>query len=304
MDLRSRTIIPLLFSIPLLVAAGVSGAAGNRGLLFILLAAAVVLISVAIWGTEVHFLRPIKNVRQAGDELFRLTGAGTGNSAAAGGLHGVALDLAAMRDRVKELDSRLTNESGERRKLEQALREIQERYVLAVERANDGLWEWDLKSSAVQFSPRWKGMLGYLDRPISHLDDWKQLIHPMDRDGVMLRLNNHLEGLTPYFSSEYRVLHRDGRYRWLHSRGTAIRHASGKPYRIVVMDNDVNARKEMEDTLIQAAEGLSAVSGEDFYRTLMQSLSAILGTRDNLVCRVVGDPPVKARTLAYPRLSC
>jgi GAF domain-containing protein len=61
----------------------------------------------------------------------------------------------------------------------------------------------------------------------------------------------------------------------------------------------VHQRKVLEAALIQAAEGLASVSGEDFYRELMRSLSSILGTRDNLVCLCVGDPPTRARALAY-----
>jgi hypothetical protein len=60
--------------------------------------------------------------------------------------------------------------------------------------------------------------------------------------------------------------------------------------RLVVMDNDIHERKEIEDTLIQAAEGLSSVSGDDFLPGPDASLSSILGTRDNLVCYCVGDP--------------
>lgn len=299
MDLRSRTAIPLILSIPLLAIAAVAGAVGNQSLLFILLAIVAILIAIAVYGTETLFLRPMQTIKQAINDLFRITGANDGIAPVTAGLPGVAADLAAMLERVKALDVRLNNESSQRHELEHALHEIRERYVLAVDRANDGLWEWDLKNNAVEFSPRWKGMLGYLDSDIDHLDDWKKLVHPMDLDNVMLRLENHLDELTPYFSSEYRVLHRDGRYRWINSRGTAIRHANGRPYRIVVMDNDVHARKEMEDTLIQAAEGLSSVSGEDFFRTLMKSLSVLLGTRDNLLCHVVGDPPTRARMLVY-----
>ena len=65
------------------------------------------------------------------------------------------------------------------------------------------------------------------------------------------------------------------------------------------MDNDIHGRKQIEQTLIEAAEALSSVSGADFYRALMRSLSSILGTRDNLVCYCVGDPPTRAQTLAY-----
>lgn len=193
----------------------------------------------------------------------------------------------------------LAEESSRRQGLEASLRELEDRYALTVERANDGTWEWEIRSSVTQFSPRWKGMLGYLDSDLASIDDWKRLVHPDDRDAVMTRLENHMEALTPHFEAEYRLRHASGRYQWVHSRGTAIRHASGKPYRVLVMDNDVHARKELEETLIQAAEGLSSVSGMDFFQALMKNLSAILHTRDNLVCYCPDDPPTKARTLAY-----
>ena len=125
------------------------------------------------------------------------------------------------------------------------------------------------------------------------------MLHPEDRAPVMVALEKHLSGQTQHFDKEYRLRHGDGHFRWIHSRGTAIRHAGGKPYRMVVMDNDIHERKTIEETLIQAAEGLSSVTGEDFYQALMRSLSSILGTRDNLVCYCVGDPPTHARTLAY-----
>jgi hypothetical protein len=75
----------------------------------------------------------------------------------------------------------------------------------------------------------------------------------------------------------------------VHSRGTAIRHATGKPYRLVVMDNDIHERKEIEDTLIRLPKPL-VVSVTIFYQALMRSLSSILGLADNLVCYCVGDP--------------
>ena len=200
---------------------------------------------------------------------------------------------------MREYDTRLAEESKRRHDLEISLRELEDRYALTVERANDGTWEWDIQSSVTQFSPRWKGMLGYLDSDLASIDDWQRLVHPDDRDAVMTRLENHLQGLTPHFEAEYRLRHAGGRYRWVHSRGTAIRHASAKPYRVLVMDNDIHERKELEETLIQAAEGLSSVSGMDFFQALMKNLSAILGTRDNLVCYCPDDPPTKACTLAY-----
>jgi GAF domain-containing protein len=66
-----------------------------------------------------------------------------------------------------------------------------------------------------------------------------------------------------------------------------------------MMDHDIHARKQMEETLVRAAEGLSDVSGEAFFRKLILTLSEILGTRDNLVAHCLDDPPRRVRTLAY-----
>jgi len=68
---------------------------------------------------------------------------------------------------------------------------------------------------------------------------------------------------------------------------------------MIFVDNDIHQRKALENALVQAAEGLVSLTALDFFQALLQSLSAILGTRDNLVCYVVGEPPTQARTLAY-----
>jgi len=137
------------------------------------------------------------------------------------------------------------------------VRELEDRYALTVERANDGIWEWNVESGGVEFSLRWKGLLGLSDARIGQIEDWKNLIHPEERAGVMLCLENHMSGLTQHFDKEYRLRHGDGHYRWVHSRGTAIRHAAGKPYRVVVMDNDIHERKQIEETLIQCPARIS-----------------------------------------------
>jgi PAS domain S-box-containing protein len=211
----------------------------------------------------------------------------------------LAADLNRLRDRMQEYETKLTEEHSRRQTLERSVRELEDRYALTVERANDGIWEWNVKSGAVDFSLRWKAMLGLAEAPILCVDDWRALLHPDERAAVLQSLENYLNGVTPRFDEQYRLRQGDGQYRWVHSRGTAIRHATGTAYRVIVMDNDIHARKEIENTLIQAAEGLSAVSGANFFQSLMRSLSSILGTRDNLVCYCVGDPPTRAKTLAY-----
>ena len=303
MSLRVKLLLPLLLAAALLAAWILlalldvpAAAAAGKGAPFLVPAALVVLLFAAVQA-EFRVARPLRDlVRQTADAAGgeRATAPADGDE-----LSRLAAGLGQMRHHLDESDQRLSQGADQRQKLEGSLRECEERYALTVERANDGIWEWDIKSGAVQFSPRWQGMLGQVDAGMARIEDWRELLHADDRDAILIRLDNHIDGLTPHFDAEYRLRHRDGRYRWVQSRGTALRHASGKPYRMLVMDIDIHGRKELEETLIQAAEGLSAVSGLEFFQALMRNLSAILGTRDNLVCYCPDDPPTRARTLAY-----
>lgn len=181
----------------------------------------------------------------------------------------------------------------------EALRELNERYTLAVERANDGIWEWNIGADEVTFSARWQGMHGYSSLGPISLTRWKAMLHPTDREDTHSAFMRHVNGQSPYFDTEYRMTRHDGSFLWVHARGVALRHASGKPYRVIVMENDIDERKRMEETLIQAAEGLSSSSGLEFFHQLIQALASILGTRDNMVCRTLDDPPTRARAIAY-----
>ena len=265
----------------------------------VLLGVLALLLGVTVTNMEVFVLRPLRALLQSAQDLAHNRFSGPPVSAPPGALRELAAGINRLRDRMQEYEARLAQEKIRHQALEQSVRELEDRYALTVERANDGIWEWNLEGGAVEFSLRWKGLLGHTDARMGQIEDWQNLLHPEERAAVLLCIENHMKGLTQHFDKEYRLRHGDGHYRWVHSRGTAIRHASGKPYRLVVMDNDIHERKEIEETLIQAAEGLSSVSGEDFYQALMQSLSSILGTRDNLVCYCIGNPPTHARTLAY-----
>ncbi|MCS6782379.1 MAG: EAL domain-containing protein [Gloeomargarita sp. SKYBB_i_bin120] len=138
----------------------------------------------------------------------------------------------------------------ERRRVEEALRETQERYALALQGANDGLWDWDLTTNEMYFSGRWLEMLGYQPGELSpNPDEWISRIHPEDRERVRNELAAHLSGLTDYFVSEHRLAHRDGRYRWVLCRGLAVRDTDGQAYRMAGSLTDITRRKETEARL-------------------------------------------------------
>jgi PAS domain S-box-containing protein len=130
--------------------------------------------------------------------------------------------------RVVPLDSErvliLSRDISERKQGELALRESEERYSLAAQGANDGLWDWDITANKVYFSPRWKEMLGYAADDVGDTPkEWLSRLHPEDLERVQEEIDAHLEGKTANFESEHRLRHKDGSYRWVLSRAVAVR---------------------------------------------------------------------------------
>ena len=142
----------------------------------------------------------------------------------------------------------------ERKQAEEALRASEERYALAAQSVNDGLWDWNLKSNEVYYSQRWKAMLGCDDAEIGNTPfEWFRRVHPDDLAQVQSLLQDHLEGRTPTFESEHRMRHKDRGYRWVLSRGLAVRNGSGRPYRMVGAQSDTTQRKLAEEQLLHDA---------------------------------------------------
>src|SRR5258706_1242821 len=127
---------------------------------------------------------------------------------------------------------------------QEALKESEERYALAARGSNDGLWDWNLLANVVHFSPRWKAMLGYEEGEIGDKpEEWFDRIHDADRERVKEEIAAHQKGLTPHFESEHRVLHKEGGFRWMLSRGVAIQDASGNVLRMAGSQTDITEGK-------------------------------------------------------------
>ncbi|MBX9961674.1 MAG: PAS domain-containing protein [Burkholderiales bacterium] len=280
MQLRWKLILPMAAVVALLLgllAYGVpADAFGGAGVFLLTLA---LVLSVAALAVAVTVARgPIAAMEQA------------------------AAALPGVRAGLDEARAALSRESAARRETEEALHEAEERYALAVRGANDGLWEWDLRREEVHYSPLWKSLLGYEETEIgSRIDEWRDRIHPDDRERVLQELEEHLAGKSLRFENQHRLRHKDGGWRWILARGTAIRHASGAPYRVVGLHTDITARRAAEQTIIEVAESLSSVSGDECLRTLVRSFAQVLGVREAFVCEPCDSPPTRARMLAWWR---
>jgi diguanylate cyclase (GGDEF)-like protein/PAS domain S-box-containing protein len=139
-------------------------------------------------------------------------------------------------------------------RMEKKLRASEERYALAVQAANDGIWDWDLLTDEVYYASRWTQMLGLAEdncRPSP--DEWLRRIHPEDQEKLSSAIDAHLQGITPTLEVEYRILHQDGGYRWMTGRGIALFDSHGKPYRFAGSQSDITTRKKLEEQLVQRA---------------------------------------------------
>ncbi len=163
-------------------------------------------------------------------------------------------DYAAIALENAQLYEQAQQEIKFRSQIETALRESEERYALAVKGANDGIWDWDLVSNHVYYSPRWREMLGYQEQEIgSTLEEWLNRVHPEDVERLRLILKTHVEGTSDQLETEYRILHKDGSYRWMLCRGLTVRGKDGIAVRMAGSQTDVTDRKYAEEKLLHDA---------------------------------------------------
>lgn len=135
-----------------------------------------------------------------------------------------------------------------RKRAEEALHASEERYALVARGTNDGIWDWNLKTNEIYFSIYWKSMLGLEDSEIANSpEEWFNRVHPEDIARVKAQITSHLEGLSPHFESEHRMFHKDGTYRWVLSRGIAIRDVDGKVPRMAGSQIDITDRRTAEE---------------------------------------------------------
>ena len=134
------------------------------------------------------------------------------------------------------------------------LRESEERYALALRAANDGIWDWNIKTNKIHYSPRWMEMLGLQEDDLSaDPQEWFDLIHPDDKESFQENLNSHLNGATPHFELEYRIKHSNDEFLWVLSRGVSVMDTKGVPYRMAGSQSDITARKLVEERLAHDA---------------------------------------------------
>ncbi|MBT5938399.1 MAG: PAS domain-containing protein [Rhodospirillaceae bacterium] len=142
------------------------------------------------------------------------------------------------------------------------LSENEERFSLAMRGANDGLWDWNLETDEVYYSPRWINMLGYEENELgATIDTWKELVHPDDHDFVLEKVQEYIDGRADSFEVEMRMAHKDGHYLFILSRGFLAHHKfEDRPYRLVGTHVDITERKISEQFVIETSNILEMIA--------------------------------------------
>ncbi|WP_340818388.1 PAS domain S-box protein [Methanolobus sp. WCC4] len=168
----------------------------------------------------------------------------------------------------KEAENALQQKSEE-------LEKIRERFMLAVNGSQEGIWDWDLESNQLYFSPKWKEMIGYDDHELQNsFSTFEVRLHPEDKQRVLDYLEKYLNGEISEYHIEFRFRHKDGNYIWVLTRGVALRDENGKPCRMAGSHIDITERKKNERTLKQAKQK---------YRQAYKLLQEVIESPENVV---------------------
>jgi len=140
------------------------------------------------------------------------------------------------------------------------LAQTQENLAVAVSASNTGLWNWDLRSNSVIYSPEWKAQLGYqADELTGSYATWERLLHPDDLAATPKALHDFLGSSSTDYESEFRLQHRDGSYRWILSRGKKLFDGNGVATNLIGSHIDITKRKENEIALLLQAQRAEAL---------------------------------------------
>jgi len=155
-------------------------------------------------------------------------------------------------------------DNTQRKLAEEALRELEQRWISALEGPGDGVWDWNVLTGEVSFTKRLKEMLGFQEDEFdSVLDEWKLRIHPDDKEQVFVDVDRHFNKETPYYENEHRVRCKDESYKWILDRGKVFEWTNdGKPLRMIGTHVDITEKKQLAEELDQHRHNLEALVKE------------------------------------------
>ncbi|KQR55574.1 hypothetical protein ASF94_03960 [Acidovorax sp. Leaf160] len=174
----------------------------------------------------------------------------------------------------------------QRARTRESLERSEFRWKHALKGASDGVWDWDIASGTVYFSEDWRKMLGYAPHEVSgDPQAWREVTHPEDVAATSAALRSCLAGVRQEYSVEFRMRHRDGSWRWVHSRGVVVQHAREvRPQRMIGTFEDITQRKLAEEAMQLAVlvyehshEGLLVMDADNVILSVNRAFSELTG---------------------------
>jgi len=131
--------------------------------------------------------------------------------------------------------------------IEEKLLESEQRYEMAIEAADLGIWDYVVGTGKTFYSRKWKSILGYYPDEISdNYSIWEELLHPEDKDRMTHFINNFINSNLRVYEAEFRLKHKNGHYVWIKSRAAALRDENGKALRMLGTHRDITEEKKSE----------------------------------------------------------
>jgi PAS domain S-box-containing protein len=132
-----------------------------------------------------------------------------------------------------------------RQQTEQALRDSEQRYALAMQAVNEGVYDWNIATGEMYYSPRVRDAVGLTPEELGSRTDWLDRIHPDDLPAYKHAFAAHLKGETVRLTCEFRYRHPDGTWHWARQHGLALRDQAGRAYRMAGSTGDITAEKNI-----------------------------------------------------------
>jgi PAS domain S-box-containing protein len=188
--------------------------------------------------------------------------------------------------------SQLRVENQERRRVEGRLKVTDERLNLALDSTLGGVFEWDVPSSRVFYSPSLWRSVGYDPAQMrEHIDAWTSLIHPDDLPGYQEAVTAHFRGGTPFIEPEFRLKHANGEWHWMTTRAKCVSFDDTRqPIRVIGTCQNIQARKQTEEAL-RASQALSRI------------LSHVAGRTENPVAIAASDGSIEWCNQSFCRVT-
>mgnify|MGYP001139432446 CR=1 FL=1 len=148
----------------------------------------------------------------------------------------------------------------EKQRAQETLLINKDKYEVAMDATDTGLWEWDLKRNQVKYSAKWKQMLGLSEDEVSDtVDAWKALWHPDDAAEIEKAMEEYQQGKSDNYEIVHRLRHRNGQWRWILTRGMLIRDAANRPAYWIGTNTDVTEMREAQEALEQEKRRLTNI---------------------------------------------